>query len=131
MSVDRKIWAAAYVLFALAAILVPIVVYMAVTWRGCEVEAYVNKASGGMESVNVETPKEVAFRIETDAENVINYKWDFGDGTTITTTEPQAAYHYEVPGTYLVGAGFVAERGGVASIAPSCKEAKVTVSHPN
>lgn len=129
MTAKRVRQSAVYGLFILTLIAVSGVIYVTVPWRGCEV--YVNEASDGMESVSVEAPQEVAFRIETDAENVINYKWDFGDGITITTTEPQAVHRYEVPGTYIVGAGFVAERGGVASIAPSCREAKVTVSHPN
>lgn len=38
----------------------------------------------------------------TDNVGIVSYEWDFGDGTTITKTDPFTTHIYTEPGTYIV-----------------------------
>ena len=38
----------------------------------------------------------------TSADPIASYKWDFGDGTIITTASPTTAHTYRTAGAYTV-----------------------------
>ena len=38
----------------------------------------------------------------SDDQRVVNYRWTFGDGSTMTTTQAKTTYRYRMPGTYTV-----------------------------
>lgn len=38
----------------------------------------------------------------TDDQRVVNYRWTFGDGSVVTTTQPKTTYRFALVGTYTV-----------------------------
>jgi hypothetical protein len=50
-------------------------------------------------------------RFEALPENTDSIRWNFGDGTTFTTTERVVFYKYKLPGTYLPKIEFVSSAG--------------------
>jgi gliding motility-associated-like protein len=50
-------------------------------------------------------------RFEALPENTDSIRWNFGDGTTFTTTERVVFYKYKLPGTYLPKVEFVSSAG--------------------
>jgi PKD repeat protein len=38
----------------------------------------------------------------TDDQRVVNYRWTFGDGSVVTTSQSKTTYRYALMGTYMV-----------------------------
>ena len=55
---------------------------------------------------------------------ILQYRWDFGDGTTATTGAPTATHRYDAPGTYSATVSVTNSNGSFTTSAP----ASVTVA---
>lgn len=70
----------------------------------------------------------VVFTAETESAVPVSYTWDFGDGTTQTTTATQVTHSYAAPGQYTVS---VVADGGAAGTTSYAFETPLDVFFPD
>lgn len=61
---------------------------------------------------------------------IVNYVWNFGDGTSMTTTSRQAIKTFTIPGSYVVLVTVADDAGGTASGVTTVNVASATANAP-
>ncbi|MCG2711508.1 MAG: PKD domain-containing protein [Candidatus Omnitrophica bacterium] len=69
-------------------------------------------------------PLQVSFRNRSSGSNIVSREWDFGDGTTSTSTNP--SYQYTTPGNYMVSLTVRDSNGNISTeTKPNCVRAVI------